>query len=49
VKNRGEEVISQDASVQGAAAFMTRETAASVASSPNVHTGKRSFSLKCLF
>jgi hypothetical protein len=41
VKNRGEEMVSQDDSVQGAVACMTRQTAASVASSPNVHTGKR--------
>jgi hypothetical protein len=40
VKNRGEEVISQDGSFQGAAAPMTREAAASIASSPNLHTGK---------
>lgn len=41
VKNRGEEVLLQDVNVQGAAALTTRETAASVASAANVHTGKR--------
>ncbi|XP_021932648.1 dystrophin-like [Zootermopsis nevadensis] len=39
VKNRGEEVLLQDVNVQGAAALTTRETAASVASAANVHTG----------
>ena len=41
VKNRGEAVISHDASVQGAAAAVARETATSTAYSPRVHTGKR--------
>jgi hypothetical protein len=41
VKNRGETVTSHDASVQGAAATVARETAASTAYSPRVHAGKR--------
>jgi hypothetical protein len=41
VKNRGEAVTSHDASVQGDAAAVARETAASTAYSPRVHTGKR--------
>jgi len=40
VKNRGEAVTSHDASVQGAAAAVARETATSTAYSPRVHTGK---------
>jgi len=41
VKNRGEAVTSHDASVQGAAAAVARETATSTAYSPRVHKGKR--------
>jgi hypothetical protein len=40
VKNRGEEVASQDAIVQGAAASVVRETAVSTAYSPKVQIGK---------
>jgi chromosome segregation ATPase len=41
VKNRGEAVTSHDASVQGAAAAVARETATSTAYSPRVHTEVR--------
>jgi hypothetical protein len=49
VKNRGEEAASQDAIVQGAAASVVRETAASAAYSPKVQTGKRHVSAKNVF
>jgi hypothetical protein len=44
VKNRGGEMTSQDPSIHGAAASVARETAGLAATSPKVHTGKRSAS-----